>query len=384
MKFKRESLVLTWICFLFFNFSSYLINSFVKAEINLDNSDQKNVDSKYKENNNLIEKNISQEKNIFLEQSFYIIGPGDLLQLNLFDAPELSGELKVLNDGSVPFPLIGNQFISNMTLEQAKDFIQNKYRIQLLRPELQLTIKIPRPIRVSVVGEIERPGIYSLTNNNFSQIEGSPQLINSGLPTVIDAIQKAGGINQNANLREIRLSRRLPGKKNNFKSTNLNILSTILNGNQNQNLYLFDGDILNVTTAKEDTRYLKKISQTNISPKTISVNIVGQVNNPGEKEIMANTPLVQAIYMAGGPIDWKANKSNIELIRVNTNGSVSKKKFKIKLGEDVSYKNNPPLMNQDIVFVRSNSLNKINSSLGVLSESISPAITALTLFKLLD
>ena len=47
--------------------------------------------------------------------------------------------------------------------------IQKKYSEQLLRPELLLNVVNPRPIRVSVVGEIERPGIYSFTERNNTE-----------------------------------------------------------------------------------------------------------------------------------------------------------------------------------------------------------------------
>ena len=42
-------------------------------------------------------------KDTKVDQDFYLIGPGDILQITLFDAPELSGEYQVLNDGSLSF-----------------------------------------------------------------------------------------------------------------------------------------------------------------------------------------------------------------------------------------------------------------------------------------
>ncbi len=52
-----------------------------------------------------------------LQEDSYIIGPGDILELRSFDADELSGKLEVLNDGTVPLPLIGNIRISRLTLQ---------------------------------------------------------------------------------------------------------------------------------------------------------------------------------------------------------------------------------------------------------------------------
>ena len=87
-----------------------------------------------------------------LQSDAYIIGPGDGLELNLFDAPELSGPLDVLSDGSVSLPLVGSVVLSGLTLQQASVWVRELLSDQLLRPELQLKVVRPRPIRVSVVG----------------------------------------------------------------------------------------------------------------------------------------------------------------------------------------------------------------------------------------
>ena len=98
----------------------------------------------------------------------------------------------------------------------------------------------------------------------------------------------------------------------------------------------------------------------------------------------ANTPLIQAIYSAGGPIEWKANKGNIILLRVNPNGSVIKKRFKLDLNADVSLEKNPPLKNRDIVYVQSTNFNKATSALSTITEPIASIITAITFSRLLN
>ena len=140
-----------------------------------------------------------------LQSDVYVIGPGDVLGLELFDASDLSGPLDVLSDGSVSLPLVGSVVLSGLTLQQASTWLRELFSDQLLRPELQLKVVRPRPIRVSVVGAVERPGLYSLTTNDALQIEGAPASSLSGPPTLVDAIQKAGGITQQANLREVQL-----------------------------------------------------------------------------------------------------------------------------------------------------------------------------------
>ena len=100
-------------------------------------------------------------------------------------------------------------------------------------------------------------------------------------------------------------------------------------------MFLFDGDIIRINKAEKISKDLKTISKTNISPQTITINVVGQVKSPGKMQVVANTPLVQAVYMAGGPVDWKANTGNVELLRINKNGTASRKRFKIKLDQDI-------------------------------------------------
>merc|ERR1712185_213409 len=92
-----------------------------------------------------------------LQEDVYIIGPGDVLDLKLFDAAELSGPLEVLNDGSVPLPLVGSVRLSGLTLQQATVWVQQLMSKELLRPDLQLRVVKPRPIRVALVGQVERP-----------------------------------------------------------------------------------------------------------------------------------------------------------------------------------------------------------------------------------
>ena len=189
--------------------------------------------------------------NAALQGDVYLLGPGDVLELKLFDAPELSGSLEVLNDGSVALPLVGSVGVSGLTLQQASEGIKQLLGSQLLRPELQLRVVRPRPIRVSVVGAVERPGLYSLSTTEAVQTEGGPTTSISGLPTVVDVIQKAGGITQQADLRSVQLQRRLPGTPTRYKRARLNLLELLLEGDQQQNPFLFDGDTIKIERAEE-------------------------------------------------------------------------------------------------------------------------------------
>ena len=159
-----------------------------------------------------------QNNNYDLTRDEYLIGPGDILDLNLFDAQDYSGTFQVMSDGKVTFPLIGNIDLNYLTIKNAEEMLISLYSRQLLRPELNLVVLKTRPIKVSLVGEIESPGIYTLTISNESNIEGTSNS-STGLPTLINAIQEAGGLTQEANLKKIELIRRLPGKEKSIKKS---------------------------------------------------------------------------------------------------------------------------------------------------------------------
>ncbi len=320
-----------------------------------------------------------------LQEDVYIIGPGDVLDLKLFDAVELSGPLEVLNDGSVPLPLVGSTRLSGMTLQQATIWVRQLMSNDLLRPDLQLRVVKPRPIRVALVGQVERPGIYSLTTAEASATAGGSNNI-SGLPTVVDAIQKAGGITQQANLRGVVLQRRLPGMEMplNYKEAELDLLDLVLEGNQSQNPFLFDGDTIRITQAEETPRDAVELAAMNLSPQVISVNVIGEVETPGRVELQANTPLVQAVLAAGGPKNWRASTGNVELVRINRNGSATLKKFKIDLGEGASNEKNPPLRDGDSVKVNRSTLARTSDAINAVSQPLGGLVQIWSLFRLIN
>ena len=319
-----------------------------------------------------------------LQNDVYVIGPGDVLGLQLFDAPEISGPLDVLSDGSVSLPLVGSVVLSGLTLKQASTWVRELFSDQLLRPELQLKVMRPRPIRVSVVGAVERPGLYSLTTNEAVQIEGVPASSLSGPPTLVDAIQKAGGITQQANLREVQLQRRLPGTPVRFKLARVNLLELLTKGDQLQNPYLFDGDTIKLGRAEDTPAEALELAATNLSPKVIDVNVIGEVNRPGPLKLMANAPLVQAVLGAGGLKDLRANGSNVELLRINRNGTASLKRFRFKMGSAPSNETNPPLRQGDTVRVGRSLLAKGSDAVGAVSQSVSGLVTMWSLFRLIN
>ena len=316
------------------------------------------------------------------QEDAYILGPGDGLSLRFLAANELSGPFNLLSDGTASLPLLGNVRLNGLTLSQASQWLETLYKRQLLRPELQLSIETPRPLRIALIGQVSRPGLYTLTPTEASQTEVAVSI--SGLPTLVDAIQKAGGITAEADLRSVMLQRRLPGETGAYKRTRLNLLALILEGDQQQNPLLFDGDTIKVEAAAEPVPEMIELSSTTLAPQEISVNVIGEVKGTGRIQVPANTPLVQAVLAAGGPIAWRANRGDVELVRINRNGTATREKFALNLGQGASNSKNPPLRDGDTVVVNRSGLAVASDALNAVISPLAPIINTLNFIELLN
>ncbi len=320
-----------------------------------------------------------------LQEDVYLLGPGDGLQLRFLaakDLTDLSGQVEILNDGTASLPLLGSVRLTGLSLSQATLWLEALYRKQVLRPELQLTVIRPRPLRVALVGEVERPGLYTLTTSETSATEAGVTI--SGLPTLVDGIQKAGGITLNADLRRVVLQRRLPGDTVSFKRTRVNLLALLREGDQLQNPLLFDGDTIRIEKATEESGEVMELSSTTLAPTQIKVNVVGEVKAPGRIDLPANTPLMQAIQAAGGTANWRASRSKLELVRINRNGTATRRTYTLDLSQGASNTKNPPLRDGDTVIVNRSRYAITSDAIGAVSGPLTGLVNIFTLFRLLD
>ncbi|MFM7362478.1 MAG: SLBB domain-containing protein [Cyanobium sp.] len=293
----------------------------------------------------------------------YVLGPGDALQLSFLDptARELGGGFGILADGTTTLPLIGTVQLNGLTIGQATRWLTSLYARQLVRPQLTLSLTTPRPVKVTVLGEVERPGLYPL----------------SSFSTPVSAIQTAGGVTLNADIRRVQL-RRLAGPDGSQKQTLLDLAQVFQVGNQRQNPILFDGDTLIVgRTDNPPSDEVLQLGATNLAPASINVTIIGEVKSPGTIAVPANTPLVEAIFRAGGPRNWRANKKNIELVRLSRNGVTTRQVFRYNQDSDISKGFNPPLRDRDTIIVNRSFFGQ---ALDVVNEVLVPISTVGNLF----
>ena len=222
---------------------------------------------------------------------------------------------------------------------------------------------------VAVVGEVIRPGRYVVVGGDTL----SGQSV-QGLPTVTRAIQLAGGLKPQADIRQVLVRR--PTSAGNEKIFTVNLWQLLESGDVNQDTILQDGDSLVVLTATEiNPAEVSQIAEASFSPAKIQVNVVGEIVRPGVVEVASNTTLNQALMAAGGFNSSRAKKTSVELIRLNFDGTVSRRFVEIDFAQGINEQNNPLVRSKDIIVVRRSATAGVIDSVNLI---LSPAAAVLS------
>lgn len=360
----------------------------------------------------------------------YIIGPGDILkissiQFNLeiqdsLDSksnPQLNNNYRigdqnltlmpdnyfVKGDGTINIPRFKNIFVEGLTVEELSYLLNKKYEEYFIDPDINVEVKEYRNISVYVDGEVNTPGLYilpgtidtnnSLTNNKkIDNITLNNNIIPENLvlrrststsgvfPRLYDAISTAGGITSFADLSNISIIR-----KNNLTngggkiSANVDFLDIIETGSSENNIRIYDGDIIKVSKSKIDlTAQLSKAVKSNLNPRFINVIVAGRIELPGKIKINKSSSLNEAILMKGG---IKPLSGRISFLRYSDEGLIDKRSFRYSQRSSKGSYKNPILKNGDVIIVGQSGLNVATK---LIREITSPFIGIKAAYDILD
>lgn len=337
---------------------------------------------------------LAQEQtfNLRVDQAGNRLAPGDKVRLTVVGFPELSGEQVVLNDGTIQVPMAGDISLEGLSPGEAKDRITESIKPYIRRPQVSLALLNRRAPRISVTGEVNRPGPRQLTKtapaqNSRSMIGFVGETEQAGpaeVPTVSSALLLAGGVTPNADLRNVIIRRAgrsnasspqpvassmLPQSSNASPSPDIpkqeikvNLWNAIRTGSLNNDPKVYDGDEIVVPTAQLSSPEERTLLASTVAPDKIDIQVAGQVQHPGPLTLAPNSDVTTAIAAAGGPTD-KANISSITLLRMSADGKVDRQTF--AFGQD-----SRPVKNGDVILVEksatSNTLDFLGSALGPL------------------
>jgi protein involved in polysaccharide export with SLBB domain len=225
-------------------------------------------------------KNLTFEPNLKMSTpQDYQLGPDDELIIDVYGSSESTLKLKISTEGSIRIPLIGPISVAGLTIEQSKKRIVNQLStiysgIAKGETFVNVTLGNIRSIKVTILGEVNTPGTYTL----------------SSLSTVFNGLYVSGGPSENGSFRKIQLIR------NNKVETTVDMYDFLMNGTTKSNIRLQDQDIIKV------------------SPFEKRIEIKGEVKRPGLFEALKGETLKNMIDYAGGFTD-NAYKERILIYR---------------------------------------------------------------------
>lgn len=231
-----------------------------------------------------------------------------------------------------------------------------------------------QPINVAIIGEVYRPGPH--------RIEGGGSNTESPA-TITSAIQVAGGIKPQADIRNVQVVR--PTRAGEPQVFEADLWALLESGDIRQDAILQAGDTVFIPTASELTpAEISQVASVSFSPDTVRVNIVGEVKNPGTVQVPPNTPLSQAILAAGGFNNTRARTGSAELVRIKEDGTVNREVIDVDFSEGINLENNPLVRNNDVVIVNRNALASVSDALSTITSPFGGIFSIFNFFDIFN
>lgn len=282
----------------------------------------------------------------------YRIGPEDLLDVNVFEVPELTRVVRVSGDGSVSLPLIGRVMVAGLSTSQLQKSIADALRDRYVKdPQVSIFVREFHSQPVMIMGSVAKPGIYNL----------------QGSKSLLEVLAEAGGLAGDAG-QIVRISRRKQSSEKlpeavtaegtvapDLERIEIDMEQLLRSGNLELNVPIYGGDVINVEKAGV-------------------VYVSGDVGRPGgyvlKNRGREQLTVLQILALAGGVNRYAAKKQS-RIIRTDEMGQ--RHEIALNLDKVLAGKAEDPVLKpDDILFVPS------SAARPVLNRAIETAITLVT------
>lgn len=292
----------------------------------------------------------------------YRIGPQDLLDINIFEAPELNHSLRVSANGEISMPLIGSVNAMGLTAKELESSLQSKLLRYIKDPHVSVLVTSIESHPISVIGEVNKPGVFQVREpksllevlslgQGLSPDAGDEVLVIRGGATESTGpgfmqVDSPGKTQETAGSQ----SDVHPQSQTTGNTTYVKLEDLLTSGDPRFNLPVNPGDVVEVTKAG-------------------IVYVVGSVKRPGGF-VMKNSEslsVLQAIALAEGLTETSA-KSRARIIRSDKSGK--RTEIPINLAKILSGKEPDEVLKPaDIVFIPD------SSAKGALYRGMGAAVT---------
>jgi protein involved in polysaccharide export with SLBB domain len=253
--------------------------------------------------------NLSFEPNLSIATpQNYVIGVNDQLVIDVYGISDNTTKLKVTTEGDIRFPKYGPIKVAGLTIEEAR--VRVRKALTRIYPgiatgavSVQVSVGQIRSIQVTLLGEIVRPGTYTV----------------SALSTLMNALYASGGPNSIGSLRDVELVR------NGQTIVHFDLYDFLLRDQLNKNVLLQDGDVIRVR------------------PYQTRVSLKGALKKPAIFDVKPTESALDIVKYAGGFADLAYK----ERVRVTRFGQADKEVLTVKAEELNQFK----LVSGDVIVV---------------------------------
>lgn len=292
-------------------------------------------------------KEVAEGLVIDVKEYGYTVGPGDVLQITVWDHPELtipagsqrssseSGNL-IHSDGTIFYPYVGIVHVDGLQVTEIRDLITERLGKYIEGPQVDVSVAAFRNKRIYVTGEVDEPGVYPITNVPMR---------------LVDAIGEAGGILKTADWSRVILTRE-------GKDYELSLREVYQRGNKAHNVLLRPGDVVNVSPVTD-----------------AKVFVLGEVGKPSSLEMKRNgLTLAEALAENGGLDQRQSDASGVFVFRKAAPGEehgIDVYQLNAKDAAALVLADSFHLQQRDIVYVTAAPLAKWNRVLSLILPSVS-------------
>lgn len=289
----------------------------------------------------------------------YRIGTDDLLEISVFDAPELNRTVRVAANGEFSLPLLGAVPSGGLTARELEEVLETRLRKYMKDPHVAVFVSAVESHPVSVLGAVKKPGVFQLRGPKsllevLSMAEG---LADDAGNTVL--VARGAYARQPDESAQVQTTER-PSASNNEQTVRVDLKDLLQSEDPRLNITVYPGDIVKVVRAG-------------------IVYVVGEVKKPGGFVLKNNERMsvLKAIALAEGLTPTSA-KGSARIIRADLS-SGQRQEIPINLGKILAGKApDPTLGAADIVFVPDN---RGKHALYKGSEAAISALTSLLIFR---
>ncbi len=283
----------------------------------------------------------------------YVIDPIVTLSL-VAQRPELNFQAQLNPEGNVVVPQVGTVSLQGLTLEEAQEKIRSSLNnIVVDQDTVAVSLVGQRPVQITISGEVTRPGIYPVA---------------SLTPRVGDALLLAGGSTNMADLRQVKVRRKL--LDGSVASQNIDLYTPLQKGGAIPNLRLQDGDAIIVPRREigtDDSYDRNLVGRSTLAVPQIRVRVLnysagGIVTLP----LPNGSTFIDAL--SGINLDT-ANLKEIALVRFDPErGRAVTQKLNAKKALSGDASQNVPLQDNDVIVVGRNLIGKITNAINTITQ----------------